>query len=142
MPTPMESRSRHCGEASTGEMRRVLIHALGIADRLEPRLARHEAWPHGLGDRLADLLDLFEDHMGREARGLGNLEAGVAALLAADHRAIGQGLQDVQRMTRRLTAPDGAGPEWKRLYALCRRLHDLLKAGKEGEDERLVALGA
>ena len=140
MPILAEASIQNRREATTGEMRRMLTDAVGLADRLEPRLARHEAWPHGLGDMLADFLDLFEDHMGREARWFGVREGGVLPSLTADHRALRERLQAVQEATRRLTAPKGACAEWMRLYALCRRLHQSLLARIQREDEALGGL--
>lgn len=135
MPSPTVLRAESRIDPTTREMRRVLADAVGLADKLEPRLARHEAWPHGLGDMLADLLDLFEDHVGREAKWFGRREVGVIPSLTADHEALGRGLMDVQQATRRLTAPEGSCAEWKRLYALCRHLHRTLQARILHEDE-------
>lgn len=140
MPTLVKPDSQGRREATTGEMRRVLTDAVRLADRLEPRLARHETWPHGLGDILADILDLFEDHMGRESRWFGGWDGVVVPTLTADHRALDERLQAVQQATRRLTAPQGACAEWKRLYALCRRLHQSLLARIQQEDQVLGGL--
>ena len=142
MPTLGKSSIHVRREAMTGEMRRVLTDAVGLADRLEPSLACHEAWPHGLGDILADLLDLFEDHMGREARWFAAQEGSVVPVLTADHQALGEGLQAVQKATRSLTAPQGACAEWERLYVLCGRLHQSLLTRIQQEDEVLESLRA
>ena len=140
MPIPMEPSVQGRREATTTEMRRVLTDALGLADRLEPLLARHEAWPHGLGDMLADILDLFEDHMGREARGFGVREARLLPMLKEDHQALSAGLQAGQNATRRLTAPQDASADWKRLYRLCLRLHQALLTRIQREDMLLLGV--
>lgn len=142
MPTPMEPSVQGGREATTSEMRRVLTDALGLADRLEPLLACHEAWPHGLGDILADILDLFEDHMGREARGFGAREARLLPVLNEDHLALRAGLQAVQKATQSLTAPQDASADWKRLYRLCLRLNQSLLTRIQREDRVLCGMHA
>lgn len=140
MPIPMEQSVQGRQEATTSEMRRVLTDALGLADRLEPQLACHEAWPHGLGDILADLLDLFEDHIGREARGFGARECRLLPVLNEDHQALSAGLHAVQQATRRLTAPQDACADWKRLYRQCFRLHQSLLMRIQREDKILSGI--
>lgn len=124
------------GRRTAAEMRRVLLKAVGLADRLEPRYARHDAWPHGLGDVLADMLDVFEIHEGREALWLcsGEPDRETAHALMADHGALERRLRDVQRVTEQLSPPAGASRDWRRLYALCRSLRMRLLERMRRED--------
>ena len=126
------------GERTTAEMRRVLLRAVGLADRLEPQFARHDAWPHGLGDLLADMLDVFETHEGREALwlkpGADEPDREIASALMADHCALERRLQDVQHVTAQLSPPAEAPRDWRRLYALCQVLRVRLLERMQRED--------
>lgn len=140
------TKDRSDGGRTAAAMRRVLLTAMGLADRLEPRYARHDAWPHGLGDVLADMLDVFETHEGRESLWLGSGADGpdreTAHALMADHCALERRLRDVQRVTEQLSPPAGASRDWRRLYALCRGLRLRLLERMRREDACLKRAAA
>ena len=127
--------------------RDLLEDAIALAGVAEVAHARDDAWPHGLGDHLAQLLEDLEAHLQREDSVVfpllpGSLEAPLAdrvAAMADEHRRLGAQLDDLRRLTRDFTPPRQACVAWRLLYVLCGKLDTDLREQMTLEEDVLFA---
>jgi regulator of cell morphogenesis and NO signaling len=104
--------------------------AVALSIACESAHGASDRWPHGLSDRLVDILEALEHHQHREdavvfprllARPPGGVEP-VVALMEAEHAAIRDRLDRLLAITRDLALPEGACAKWRVLYVLCRQV--------------------
>lgn len=125
----------------------VIADAVAVADACEADHAADERWPHGLSDRLVDLLEGLEQHHHREDAVVfplflsgGPKAPASAALMVGEHSALRHKLDALSAVTRAYETPARAGPRWRILYLLCRKIDFEIRAQMTIEDRDLLAL--
>lgn len=122
----------------------VLADAVAVATACEADHAADEGWPHGLSDRLVDLLEGLEQHQNREDAVVfplflsGSPEASAtAAFMCGDHAAIRHKLDALAAVTGDFQTPPQAAAKWRILYLLCRKIDFEIRARMSAEDRDL-----
>ena len=123
----------------------VIADAVAVADACEADHAADERWPHGLSDRLVDLLEGLEQHQHREDAVVFPLflsgsprASATAALMVGEHGSIRHKLDALSAVTRAYETPARAGPRWRILYLLCRKVDFEIRAQMLIEDRDLL----
>ena len=127
--------------------RDLLEDAVALAGAAEAVHARDDAWPHGLGDHLAQLLEDLESHLQREDSVVFPLLPGSpdsplggrVAAMADEHRQLCAQLDDLRRLTRDFAPPAQACVAWRLLYVLCGKLDTDLREQMTLEEDVLFA---
>lgn len=114
---------------------RDLPEAIELAVRVENTHGRRDECPLGLAEHLAAMLDELEVHQQKEEavlfpmmlEGGGPMIRFPIARMSAEHEDVRAQLQELARVTRDFTPPEGACGTWRRLYALCRKIDEDLR---------------
>lgn len=125
-----------------------LEQAVVLADREEALHSEDYAWPHGLSDALADILDRTVAHQQREQSmifsmlmsGVGSLPARLIDDMVAAHEDLLRRWRRLDRRTEAFTPPSHACQTWKELYLLCRDLHLDCRRQVNSENMMLLAV--
>lgn len=111
--------------------RRELPELLRLARKVERVHGDHPAAPHGLADRLEDLVVSLHERMAREEAVLfpalvsGDVAQG--GEITAEHAAIENAVHDLEHLTGGFEPPAGACRSWQALYAGGAKLADDLR---------------
>jgi len=122
--TPSHCQRRHSAHEDS------LEDAVALATRAEAVHRQDDAWPHGLSDDLAEILDLTVAHQQREQAvvfpilmtGVDALPATTVDDMIAAHDDLLRRWRAIDRRTGGFEAPDHACTTWRNLYVLCRAL--------------------
>lgn len=104
--------------------RQQLPELIRLAQRVELVHGGHTECPVGLSARLEAMKDELENHMKKEeqilfpmiTQGMKGLAVQPVAMMRHEHDDHGQGLADLERITRGITLPKGACNTWRALY--------------------------
>jgi regulator of cell morphogenesis and NO signaling len=115
--------------------RRELPELIRLARRVEAVHGDRAEVPAGLADHLTAMLEELEAHMEKEEFRLFPmmLQGGCSIIRAplqvmrADHDAIGEQLETLERLARGYAPPDGACRSWRALYAGCAKFDEDLR---------------
>lgn len=121
-----------------------LIH---LAERVERVHGGHTACPAGLSAHLEHMAEELETHMAKEekilfpmiARGMGAMAVGPVSVMRHEHKSHGAELEELERITNRLSLPDDACGSWQRLYQGLSTFRDDLKAHIRTENDLLFS---
>lgn len=145
-PTGMATLIRHIHERYHRVLSGVIEDALTLASACEAAHGASEAWPHGLSDLVAEILDDLEQHQQREyavvfpmllAGSAGT--PGVAGIMTDEHARLRCRLDALTAMTRQFTAPPGACVKWRVLYVLCCKIDLDLREQMRMEENELFS---
>ena len=120
---------RHIRDRYHGVLIGLIEDAVSLAGACEAAHSREALWPHGLSDRMAEILEALEAHQQREdAVVFPMLLAGTprvsqaATVMAAEHARIREMLDAVRTLTLAFEAPPVACASWRVLYVLARKI--------------------
>ena len=120
---------RHIRERYHRGLIEVIEDAVALAAACEEAHSAEALWPHGLGDRLAEILEALEQHHQREdavvfSRVLAETPrpADAVSLMEAEHARIRGMLDVLLAVTRGFEVPPGVCAKWRVLYVLCCKL--------------------
>ena len=124
-PSDMAKLVRHIRHRYHRALVGLIEDAVALADACEAAHSGEEFWPHGLSDRLVEVLEALEDHQQREDAVVfplllaGRPQAAEAArIMKAEHARIRRLLDVVLALTQGLEAPAAACVSWRVLYVL------------------------
>lgn len=145
-PEREEQIDRICGRRHSLHETR-LEEAIAIAGRAEAAHRMDDAWPHGLADDLADLLDRTVVHQQREQAvvfpmlmsGVGALSVPAIEDMIGAHEDLLKRWRRLEERTGGFKAPAHACAAWRLLYVICCKLH--LDCSKQVELENRMLLG-
>lgn len=111
--------------------RRELPELLRLARKVERVHGDHPAAPHGLADRLEDLVVTLDEQMAREEAvlfpALVSGKAVPASEITSEHAALEAAVHDLEHLTGGFEPPAGACRSWQALYAGGAKLADDLR---------------
>ncbi|HEY8616605.1 hemerythrin domain-containing protein [Phenylobacterium sp.] len=124
---------------------RDLMTALELAQAVSARHADSPDLPARLPEQIADLLEDLRGHQAREESvlfpvilcGRGETLRYPIAALGTDHDTVQVRLEQLVRLTRDYTPPEGACATWRRLYDVCRKFDRELREHVQLEERVL-----
>jgi regulator of cell morphogenesis and NO signaling len=139
--TPSQCQRRHSAHEDS------LEDAVALATRAENVHRQDDAWPHGLSDELAEILDLTVAHQQREQAvvfpilmtGVDALPATTVEDMVGAHEDLIRRWRAIDRRTRGFEPPAHACATWRNLYLLCRALDVDCRVQVDVENRMLLA---
>lgn len=108
----------------------VIEDAVALATACEAAHSREDFWPHGLCDRLVEILEALEHHQQREDAVVFPLlladkpqAAEAARIMEAEHARIRRLLDALLVLTQGFKVPAQACASWRVLYVLCCKIN-------------------
>ena len=124
-PSDMARLVRHIRHRYHRALIGLIEDAVALAEACEAAHSGEEFWPHGLSDRLVEILEALEDHQQREDAVVfplllaGRPQAAEAVTtMEAEHARIRRLLDVVLALTQGFEAPSAACVSWRVLYVL------------------------
>lgn len=124
-PSDMARLVRHIRDRYHRALIGLIEDAVALAAACEAAHSGEEFWPHGLSDRLIEILEALEDHQQREDAVVfplllaGRPQAAEAArIMEAEHARIRRLLDVMRALTQGFEAPAAACVSWRVLYVL------------------------
>ena len=128
-PSDMARLVRHIRHRYHRALIGLIGDAVALAEACEAAHSGEEAWPHGLSDRLVEILEALEDHQQREDAVVFPLllaakpqAAEAARIMKAEHARIRRLLDVVGALTRGFEVPAAVCVSWRVLYVLARKI--------------------
>ena len=125
-PSDITRLVRHIRDRYHRALVGVIEDAVALATACEAAHSGQELWPHGLCDRLIEILEALEHHQQREDAVVFPMlladtpqAAEAAAMMKAEHARIGEMLDAVHALTQGFQAPAQACARWRVLFVLC-----------------------
>lgn len=128
-PADTVSLVRHIRERYHRGLIDVIDDAVALAAACEAAHSADARWPHGLGDRLIEILETLEHHQQREDAVVFSLlladtprPDGAVRLMETEHLHLRSLLDALPELTRGFEVPRGVCAKWRVLYVLCCKL--------------------
>ena len=129
-PSDVARLVRHIRDRYHRALVEVIGDAVALATACETAHSGEEIWPHGLSDRLIEILEALEHHQQREDAVVFPMllaekprAAGAARIMEAEHARIRRLLDALHSLTRGFEAPAGACAKWRVLLVLCCKIN-------------------
>lgn len=117
---------RHIRQRYHRELIGVIEDAVALATACEAALSAEALWPHGLADRLIEILEALEHHQQREDVVVFSLLLAqrprpdeAVSLMETEHAHIRDLLDAILALTQGFEVPAAVCAKWRVLYVLC-----------------------
>lgn len=137
---------RHIRDRYHRALVEVIEDAVSLATACEAAHSGEERWPHGLSDRLIEILEALEHHQQREDAVVFPLmlkgAAGAtkaAGIMETEHAHVRSLLDAVLALTRGFEIPAQACAKWRVLYVLCCKINLDIRDQMKLEERELFA---
>lgn len=145
-PSDVARLVRHIRRRYHRSVAGVIEEAVTLATTCEAAHRAEDLWPHGLSDRLAEILDALEHHQQREDAVVFPLllaqkpeAAKAAAFMATEHAHIRALVDALSLVTCGYQAPPQACARWRMLYILCCKIDVDIREQMRMEERELFS---